>query len=225
MFRKILTEYFSFTRRERNGTMVLAVIMLIAFGYPHLYIYFSRPVIYSADPELLAEIRLFYGSEGGDTGNYGSIGNSRIVGTLQEKSTPGSPATLTKTDLNSADTMELMLIKGIGPVFSRRILRYREILGGYVDIAQLREVYGIDEELYTQVSAFVFADTSSITCMDPVTESFGVLLRHPYLDYNQVVDIFRMRNSGRLKSPEDLLQSSVFSEYDLERLKPYLLFK
>ena len=225
MIRKILSEYFCFTHRERNGTMVLAVIMLAAFGYPYLYGYFSKPVIYDPDPALLSEIRLFYGSGSGNMHIPVTLRDPGFEGSLQEKSTPGSAATLNKTDLNSADTLDLMQIKGIGPVFSRRILRYRDILGGYVDIEQLKEVYGIDEERYMQISAFVFADPGGITCLDPATESFGVLLRHPYLDYDQVLDLFKMRKNGRLKSPEDLLQSSVFSEYDLKRLKPYLLFE
>jgi hypothetical protein len=227
MIRKILSEYFCFTRRERNGTMVLAVIMLAAFVYPYLYGYFFlKPVIYDPDPALLSEIRLFYGSGRGNMHIPVTLSDPGFEGSLQENSAPGSVAALKiKTDLNSADTLDLVQIKGIGPVFSRRILRYRDILGGYVDIEQLKEVYGIDEERYRQISAFLFANADDIKFLDPATDSFGVLLRHPYLDYDQVLDIFQMRKSGRLKSPEDLLQSSFFSEHDLERLKPYLLFE
>jgi hypothetical protein len=39
--------------------------------------------------------------------------------------------TLLQVNLNTADTTELIKLYGIGPVFSRRIVSYREKLGGY----------------------------------------------------------------------------------------------
>ena len=47
-------------------------------------------------------------------------------------------------NLNQADSLALIEIKGIGPVFAKRIIEYRELLGGYYDKHQLLEVYGLD---------------------------------------------------------------------------------
>ena len=49
-------------------------------------------------------------------------------------------------DLNKSDSSEFIKIKGIGSVYSSRIIKYRSALGGYADKTQLKEVYGIDEE-------------------------------------------------------------------------------
>lgn len=51
-----------------------------------------------------------------------------------------------QVELNSTDSIELIKIKGIGPVFASRIMKYRDLLGGYVSISQLQEVYGIDSD-------------------------------------------------------------------------------
>lgn len=50
-------------------------------------------------------------------------------------------------DLNSADTLLLTRVPGIGAAFARRIYKYRELLGGYYVVEQLQEVYGMDREL------------------------------------------------------------------------------
>ena len=54
---------------------------------------------------------------------------------------------LLNMDLNTADSTTLMALKGIGPVFSVRIVKYRELLGGYYETAQLQEVYGCRPKL------------------------------------------------------------------------------
>ena len=45
-------------------------------------------------------------------------------------------------DINTADSLDLQQLTGIGPSFSKRIIKYRELLGGYYDIKQVLEVYG-----------------------------------------------------------------------------------
>ena len=261
MIRDFFREYFCFTRRERNGTIILAAIMLAVLIFPHLYSFISKPAIYQPDPRLVAEIREFYtpgphgrhpgGTASSDmeklpggfvtiTGNSVKMTDSLVIKNqysfLKEDSLTGNAvgsarksgsvrqteSLVNKIDLNSADTLDLMKIRGIGPVFSRRILRYRDILGGYVFTEQLREVYGIDEELYQNISPFVFADTGSVVKLRPATGGFGELLRHPYLDYNQVSEIFRIRDTCIITSAEILLQSPAFSESDIVKLRPYM---
>src|SRR5690606_7965237 len=50
--------------------------------------------------------------------------------------------------VNSCTQEQLMQLKGIGTGYANRIIKYRDILGGYVDIAQLKEVYGMTDSLY-----------------------------------------------------------------------------
>ena len=240
--RRFLVDYFFFTRGERNGTLVLAVLMVLVFVFPYIYNALKGPSEYQADPDFIKEIRSFYSLED----NYGNRPDSSGVtgtGKLPADSAGGGDdlrqgrygqgpglenidqqVPEKRIDINSADTTQLMRIRGIGPVFSRRIVRYREILGGYHSVAQLLEVYGIDQGRYMETEPFVYADTTLVTRLRPLSDEFGTLLRHPYLDYEQVSEIFRLRRSGGLKNVEDLLQSASFTRQDLTRLSPYLAF-
>lgn len=201
--------------------------------FPHIYGSFVKSTSYPADPDFLAKIDAFYRS--GETGpeTVTNTSTSTVTGKIcadnrkvkKEKTlAPVSDSIRTLIDLNSADTLELMQIRGIGPVFSRRILKYRDILGGYNQTGQLKEVYGIDGERFLEISPFLVADTSMIIKLRPATDDFGILLRHPYLDYDQVSQIFRLRDAGKLDSIEDLLTLPDFTDSDIERLSPYLIF-
>ena len=39
---------------------------------------------------------------------------------------------ITKMDLNTVDSIQLLGVKGVGPVFAHRIINYRNVLGGFV---------------------------------------------------------------------------------------------
>lgn len=227
MIRNFLREYFCFSRGEKNGTLVLCSIMLLVLLLPHFYGSFVKSSSYPADPDFLAEIDAFYRSGENGQDEVATTGtdrhDSRAVN--QENAIIQlNDSSLVLTELNSADTIELMQIRGIGPVLSRRILKYRGILGGYVLPDQLKEVYGVDEERFLEIRPFLTADTSRIVRLRPANDDFRILLRHPYLDYNQVSQIFKLRDSGELHSVKDLLRLPGFTDADLKRLSPYLIF-
>ncbi len=252
--------YFYFTRGQRNGTLILVLIMFLIFVFPYICNLFNKSSRYYPDPGFIKQVNAFYllsGHEGQTAEIQGEpellspcpdrVPNEsgprqteesltgepvRQASQHQDKALLPQPQLPDKTalparmkiDINSADTTELMMIRGIGPVLSRRILKYRDILGGYYTVSQLLEVYGIDKDRYLETEPFVFADTSTIVKLSPVSDEFGVLLRHPYLKYEQVSEIFRLRSGNKLNSPEDLLLSAVFNEADLTRLYPYFSF-
>lgn len=66
-------------------------------------------------------------------------------------------------EINSADTTELKKLRGIGSVLSKRIVKYRKKLGGFKEIGELKNVYGLSEETYQQILPHIWIDTSAIT--------------------------------------------------------------
>lgn len=131
----------------------------------------------------------------------------------------------TVIELNQADTLTLKKIPGIGSTFARRIVGYRELLGGFYTVEQLAEVYGIDEERYNALHTSFKVDT---TCIQPLRVnqlSFKELLRHPYLNTSQVRQIERLRRKAPLQSWNDLILLEEFSAIDRQRLRPYLSFE
>jgi competence protein ComEA len=126
-------------------------------------------------------------------------------------------------ELNSADTSDLIKLRGIGPVFSGRIVAYREKLGGFYDKSQLLEVFGIDTNRYFQFAHQVFADTLKLKKMDLNHTTFKDLLRHPYLEYYLVKSIFNYKDAvGAFRSVDELRQIDMVYDQLFEKIKPYL---
>lgn len=126
--------------------------------------------------------------------------------------------------LNSTDTTEWKKIPGIGSSYSSRIVKYRTLLGGFVCKDQLQEVYGIDSEMYARISPFIAEDTNWSKIKINKLE-FKELLRHPYLNYNQVKVIMNLRDKkGNITSINELSMFDEFTKDDISRLQPYLEF-
>ena len=127
-------------------------------------------------------------------------------------------------DINMADTTQLKKIPGIGSYYAERIVRYRERLGGFVDVAQALEA---DEGVPAEVLDWMkVTNPRSIRQLDVNHASKRDLLRHPYLTSFQATAIWQYRhNYGTFHSLDDLHSLSVFTPSDIERLQPYLVFR
>ncbi len=135
-----------------------------------------------------------------------------------------SPAAL---NLNTADSVQLQAVPGIGAYTARKILQYRHSLGGFVSIDQLSEIEGLHSENLTALKACAFIEKKPAIRRMAVNKA-GVksLLRHPYISYEQAVALVRLREeSGRLEKLESLSFLDEFSPKDLHRLGPYLDFE
>lgn len=128
-----------------------------------------------------------------------------------------------KVELNSSDSMELLKIRGIGPVFARRIIKYRDKLGGFSGVAQLSEVYGMDSARFSSIISQVMVDTSLISMININNATMGELRMHPYIDYYLAKAIMDKRiQQGGFKSVEDLKSIKLVNQNNYRRLRPYL---
>ena len=126
-------------------------------------------------------------------------------------------------DLNAADSAELLRVPGVGPYFARRIVRYRERLGGFVSPEQLREIPNLPDSVQTWFRVTAEKAQRSLRLN---TATFRELLRHPYLNYEQVKAIVNYRErQGALQTLQELSLSEAFTPVDLERLTPYVSFE
>ena len=127
--------------------------------------------------------------------------------------------------LNETDTAQWKKIPGIGSVFASRIVKYRNRLGGFASVNQLKEVYGIDAELYSKISPYIEPD-GNYSKINVNKLEFKQLLSHPYLNYKQVKAIVSLRDrKGRIASINELSMLDEFTTADIERLTPYLEFE
>ena len=132
----------------------------------------------------------------------------------------------TIVELNSADTTTLKKIPGIGSAFANRIVNFRTSLGGFFDVQQLAEVYGIDEERYTTLAPWFSVDESFIRLLPVNSLPQDSLSRHPYISYRQARAIVQLRTQKKqLSGWDNLTLLDEFTEQDKRRLLPYLSFE
>ncbi len=138
-----------------------------------------------------------------------------------------TPKALIKVELNSADSLELRALKGIGKSYARRIISYRKLLGGYHSISQLQEVYGINDTLFQAIKPYlVLSDSIPLQKISINLATFKELLAHPYIDYEQTKEILNSKSeNGKFRRREDMFRLKLMDSVNIERLLPYLNFK
>jgi DNA uptake protein ComE-like DNA-binding protein len=127
-------------------------------------------------------------------------------------------------EVNSAREDEIMKIRGIGEVLSARIVKYREVLGGYSRIDQLAEVYGINDSLLRYIENYIVVDTGLIRKLSINNSDYGQLLRHPYIDKTTVDGIMELRLflEEQIILP-DLKRYGIMHDSIYEKVKNYLV--
>ncbi len=129
----------------------------------------------------------------------------------------------TVLNLNAADTAELKRIPGIGSYYAKKICGYRERLGGFVSVNQLKEIEGLPDDL----ARWFRVDTlMPVRRLNVNAASFRDLARHPYLTYEQVkvIDAYRKKH-GKIAAWSDLMLSDAFGEIDEGKLGLYFCFE
>lgn len=126
-------------------------------------------------------------------------------------------------DLNTGDTTDFMKIKGIGSGYAIRIIKFREMLGGFANAEQIRETYGLPPETVEEILKYGFLkDGVKKLKINQLSLSE---LRHPYIKYFQAKAIIAYREQhGVFKNSEDLKQIKILDEATILKISPYIEF-
>lgn len=137
---------------------------------------------------------------------------------------PKSKAAL---DLNSADSAQLVSLKGIGPSFARRILKYRNQLGGFIKPEQLMEVWGFTDSLFQLVNSQVSVKAEAIQKIKINAATVEQLKNHPYIwRFNIARAIINYRDQhGPYRSVDDLRKVVLVSDSTISQIQPYIDFE
>ena len=125
-------------------------------------------------------------------------------------------------EINSADSAEWLALSGIGPVYACLICKFRKILGGFVSIEQIKEVYKLPEETYEKIYSNLKIDTTLVKRININFADIDDLRNHPYCNYStgrRIID-YRAKH-GSFNSINQLLTDSVLSINEFKRLTPY----
>lgn len=126
-------------------------------------------------------------------------------------------------ELNSADSAALIKLSGIGPYYANGIIKYRNLLGGYYSKNQLMEVYNFKEETFAKIQSLVFVDTLHIKKIRLNFAEYKELLRHPYLNKEQVNELVKVREEeGALNNISELYSLKFFDAETIKKISPYI---
>jgi competence protein ComEA len=154
---------------------------------------------------------------------------SKDTSTVSEKKNnramPIPTVKLKVIELNGADSFELESIRGIGAFLAARIIKYRNKLGGFYNIGQLEEVYGMRPQTFMEINHLVKANADLISKMKINGADEKTLAAHPYIGRKAASILIRYKKQhGNFKSIEDLMKVRIYDEEEIQRLKWYIDF-
>lgn len=137
------------------------------------------------------------------------------------------PKTVQKVDINTADTVTLEALRGIGHILAQRIVKYREKLGGFVSMEQLKEVYGISDFALSELGEKVFITKDFKPRLLKINQiKLEELSAHPYIGYKKSKPIFNyLKNHSKLADFDDFCKSYPFTDKELSFIKNYISYE
>lgn len=128
----------------------------------------------------------------------------------------------TLIDLNLADTTLLMRIPGIGSSRSKRIISYRDKLGGYISVSQLSEIEGVPDTLHRWFKV----TGTPLRYLAVNRDGVEKLRKHPYMNFYRARRIVEYRKEyGMLKSISQFALFEEFPDSVLNKVSGYFCFE
>lgn len=135
--------------------------------------------------------------------------------------TPSIPVYI---DINQASAEEWQELRGIGPTYSKRIVNFRNKLGGFYSIDQVGQTYHLPDSVFQQIKAQLR--------LSPIFKKIAInqadekgLSAHPYISFQQAKLIIQYRNNhGFFASLEDLQKIYALDAAFINKVNPYLSF-
>lgn len=140
-------------------------------------------------------------------------------------STPGPVFKKVDFDVNVADTVQLVGLKGIGSKISMRIIKFRDALGGFHSENQYAEIFGLDSVALAELHRYAKIN-SPVKKINMNTANAEELGKHPYLRDKRInATIVNYRNQhGAFQTIDDLRKVMVLNEDLIKKISPYLSF-
>lgn len=239
MFKKFLDDYLVFSKKERLAIYLLSLITLLVWAVPYFFaknesIEDVFKVTYlqldSAKKMLVAQKNEYhqYSSTQHQSGKYTNTKQAYRQNTnpRYQQEQHAQPRTITTVDINKADSSQFEKLPAIGEKLSSRIVRYRERLGGFISIVQLKEVYGVSDSAFKVISTRVTIDKEFSPQKISINHvEYTQFRRHPYVSHEFVKTILAYRKQhGNFKSKVDLERVDQIDKTILEKIIPYLSF-
>ncbi|MDL5510814.1 helix-hairpin-helix domain-containing protein [Arenibacter sp. M-2] len=157
-------------------------------------------------------VGLVVGNSSSSPGNWGSSSGPERFKNVKVK------------DLNTATAEELRIINGIGEKLSRRIVKFRDLLGGFLSEEQLGHVYGLKPEVTARIlEHFKILQRPQITKININQASPRDISKLVYIKYEVAARMVAFREAnGGIASFDELMEIEDFPSEKLDIIKLYL---
>ena len=126
-------------------------------------------------------------------------------------------------DINSADTSAFIALPGIGSKLAARIVNFRDKLGGFYSIEQVKETFGLPDSTFQKIKENLALKGTFIKKININTATTDELKTHPYIKWNIANTIIAYRNEhGVFSTIEDLKKIMIITDDIYKKLAPYL---
>ena len=112
---------------------------------------------------------------------------------------------------------------GIGPVLSKRIVSFRQKLGGFYSVDQVAETYNLPDSTFEKIKKYLLPGSKAIKKININSATIEELKAHPYINYSVANAIFQYRQQhGKFNSIDDLKKIVSIDDQLLQKIAPYL---
>lgn len=199
--------------REKGGQFRQKEDLMKIYGFPDSLYQALDPYIFIAPSSPAAKA-----TRSTREGDVAKEEKSRNAGAVRKNET------IAAFDINRVDSLQLQQIRGIGPVLSGRIVRFRDKLGGFTSLDQLYEVWGLDSAVVNRLmeNSYVQDDFKPGVLLIN-TASQDDLAAHPYINAQQAKLIYNYRmQHGPFRSVEDLRKIHILDADFVQKIAPYI---
>ena len=228
VWKKFLKEWFYFSRKERLGIYILSILVVLLYALPSFFSYEEHPI----DALNISTIQL-------DSFEHILIKRKNHFNVYKKhvytNDTPYEYQTLLKKpfainhhiiDINKADSAEFEQLPGIGEKLSVRIVKYRDRIGGYTKLEQLKEIYGLQDSNFLKFKHLLVIQKEFIPTKIFINKStYGDLRKHPYISYVFAKSIMAyIKMHGSIQDEYELLSIGSVNRDEVVKVLPYLDF-
>lgn len=136
-------------KTDKKQTMVMIGITLLVLAGVLLYISFSQPKVY------VDETTVSDSQQNAATVQSSSVLTSATATASTAKVQTTQNATSFPVNINTATVSELIAVPNLGEKRASDIIAYREAIGGYTSVSQIKNIKGIGDKLYSMVSPYL----------------------------------------------------------------------
>ncbi len=219
-----------FSRYERNGIILLCLLIIISIvSKKYIVQYFvTQQTVTINDKNKIAQLqqqineaKISYAK------TYTSSDKTSGIKEFADKTTaPKKDHYDFKIEVNSATPEEYEKLYGIGKVFAQRIVTFRDKLGGFYTVDQLKDVWGIEDSTFQKFKKNLTIKPVKIKKININTATFEELTANPYFFSTIAKQIIGYRTKVKpFTSVEDIKNLYFVKDHpeQFNKLAPYVV--